>query len=81
MNLIQIILTVTPTENKTHECHKSSVTVCVFSFTSVYSAFFVINCHNTREYTFFISKIVCEYAALFFGQEVIIYSDKCVYYV
>jgi len=43
-----------PTKNKTHECRKSGVTTCVFSFSSVYTVFFVINCHNTHEYMLFL---------------------------
>jgi len=45
--------------------HNSGVKTCVFSFSRVYAIFFVINCHNTREYTFFINKIIRENAALF----------------
>jgi len=45
--------------------HSSRVKTCVFSFTLVYTIFFILNRHNTREYTFFINKIIHENAALF----------------
>jgi len=65
-----------PAKNKTHECHNSGVTTCVFSFfeclhvlrvfTCAFTVFYVVNRHNTRENTYdFISKIKREYAALF----------------
>jgi len=46
-------------------CHNSGVKTCVFLFTCVYTIFFIVNRYNTREYTFFINKIIRENAALF----------------
>jgi len=46
-------------------CHISGVKTCIFLLTRVYTIFFVVNRHNTRECTFFINKIIHENAALF----------------
>jgi len=51
-----------PTKNKTDEL---PLFKCKNLRFFIYTIFFVVNCHNTCEYTFFISKIIRENAALF----------------
>jgi len=61
-----------PTKNKTHKCHNSGVTTCIFlffqclhvhtrvckwGFTYVSTVVYVVNCHNTCENTFLLIKL------------------------